>query len=1288
MEKQRKWQLTLILTVILLTVYNILPTLFYYSQPLKEPINPAAAVQIGASITERVNTLEKESQDWLESFCNLLHVKPLYISTDPKNPAIVNVSFTKTEDARRLRGHLPRAGSLIPFAPAQLILGQSDNPKTVQILRKIPIRLEASDFTYFPKNDERILEARLTQIKKSLQKQTLFSDPILDLQKEVIVLKFKNKESDQKFFDELARIQKETSEELIPLDGEVHIPLHHHSQVSGYLIQDLKNLSHRCTQNEIHALKSGWQARHADLSDIKIVDFKNYQTLSNEDKALCLVVMAPTSDHDGLNPDSLYLVAKGFDRLAKQYEEFPNAQPSLDFQSDFNNLLEILKRSGYVGSHAKFAGLIADGDIVLEKPDFLSPLFAATREEFRIFSAQKMAILELQTKEHRILTENKIANKIHDDLLRWKDDYRTAQANMDENIRFDVPKPTKNPFWQNILLTSEKIFRGDEGKIIRWGLDLCGGKSVLIALKDGAGQLVKDDASLKQGINELYTRVNKMGVSEVTIRQVGNHIALDFPGTQAMTAAELIKASTMYFHVVNEKFSLWNPVLSNSVNRFLSEIWNEASIKGKKDPESLNAIAYEHLYRDARSDAATDLWENGLRFARRDVLGSNSLESDLCRVAVYKESEPASWGGQTHPLLIVFNNWVLEGASLQNIRAGYDPQKGNFLNFDVVSSLQNGENRTYPREDFFAWTSRYSQDEIMGTDFESYSRGKGWRMAVILNDFVINAPTLNTALKDSATISGSFSQREVNQLAADLKAGSLTFTPQILSEKNISPELGKSDRLKGIGATAIALILVIGSMLAYYRFAGLVASVAVLFNLLILWATLQNLGAALTLAGLAAVILTIGMAIDANVLVFERVKEEFALSNNLRSALYAGYKKAYSAIIDSNVTTIIAALILLNFDAGPIKSFAVNLIIGIASSMFTALFLTRFYFTGWVQKPKNTVLTMANWIKTSSYDFLSKAKPAFVIAAAIIAIGTFLIVKNQNSIFGMDFTGGYSLNLELENAGLKNYAQDVEKALIASGASPHDFQVRELDPPHNLRILFARSMELSGKPFFGMGQGNVDENPRIVWVASALQTSAIALAANADLNSNWTSVSGQMSDTMRNNALIGLAIAFFCIFVYLSFRFEYKFAAAALICLFYDVFITMGLFGILHGLGLEMQIDLNTIAAIMTIIGYSLNDKIIVFDRIREEMKDRPTKKLPEIVNYALNATLSRTAITSGTTLLVLLALVLFGGPSIFGFSLVMTIGVFFGTLSSWFIAAPLMIFFHKREEAKEKALA
>lgn len=341
---------------------------------------------------------------------------------------------------------------------------------------------------------------------------------------------------------------------------------------------------------------------------------------------------------------------------------------------------------------------------------------------------------------------------------------------------------------------------------------------------------------------------------------------------------------------------------------------------------------------------------------------------------------------------------------------------------------------------------------------------------------------------------------------------------------------------------------------------------------------------------------------------------------------------------------------------------------------------------------------MSQLIGKTHFNFLKQTKKALGISMLIIAIGSYFFATQGKSMLGMDFTGGYSLNVELaEKAAETNYRLQAADALLAKGASSNDFQIRELNRPNQLRIQLGTSMEEKDHPFYHMPETETEgkyahsyeSNPRIVWLVNALNDNGLTIAPNEldSLDANWSVISGQFSDTMRNNALIGLALALFMILLYITFRFEFKFAIAAVVGLIYDVVITMGILAILHYMGLSVQIDLQVIGAIMTIIGYSLNDTIIVFDRIREDMDILRKLSFKEIINHALNVTLSRTLMTSGTTLLVLLALVFLGGKSIFAFSLVMTIGVIVGTLSTLFIAAPALLYFHNREIAQEKDL-
>ncbi len=1406
-------QLALILAVAFLTIYNILPTLFFYAQPLKSSISPAAAEKVAAAIAQRVDSLEEQSIEWLSSYCNGLGIGLRKIAPAAGNFGLLTLDFSKSEEAEKFKRFFPRAGSLIAFAPQQLSLVSSENPKTILVQRKIDLRLENERaFQYIPKFENGALSAQYRALLKGRASAVgdaalaptalpLDSDPLLSFASSVLdISKFYDnrpelakrlaihfsrsidigalKESfaqkrdqlkqgsnstegekqelklaaaelflkkhaglftspetllerdfenrlelgkhhpffyaiqlepsknaihlhlhsdiaslleseeeekhliEQLLVDEAAKIAGLTNEKIVQTPFGYKIPLQEMEDVSGVLALKLDNLAKKNANHVLSAISSQWRPTHPDLANLPILTESEYAALPPQKKTLCLVVSAPTAEKSTLSPalqnQSIYVVFKGVNHILRTYEDSPKSAPALSFVKDFQSLAEILGRFGFVGYLGSSMGSSwkeLSQDFLFEKKNYYDEILAATRENFKVFGSKKTAILELSDLEQRILTLNKIETQIHEDLVKWNDEYQSSKVSLNPAVRFDFPKPTRSVFWNNLKLNLAKMVRGDERKIIRWGLDLSGGKTVQIELRDQNNRVVKDESDIKQGINELFNRVNKMGVSDVSIRQMGHHVVLDFPGGQALSANDLVRASSMVFHIVNEKFGPWNQSLTAATERFLTEVWNEAVVSNKKDPENVQLIAFRHLHGEMPGEAAKTLLENGLKLVNPKAPSTEQgFDETLSKIAIFREDVAHGWHRQSHPLVIVFKNHALEGANLENIRANYDPSKGNFLSFEV--------RRGAPQQELYTWTSEFSKERILGTSREEISQGQGWRMAVLLNDRIISAPTLESALKDSASISGNFTQREVNQLASDLKAGSLTFTPHILSEKNVSPELGKTERMKGVGASLVALLLVIGAMLAYYRFAGIVASIAVLINLLIVWAVLQNLGASLSLAGIAGIILTVGMAVDANVLVFERMKEEFAHSGRIASAINAGYEKAFSAIVDSNVTTIIAALILLNFDAGPIKAFAISMIIGIASSMFTALFLTRFYFNGWLKNPRHTKLNMANWIRASNFNFLKKATAAFSIAAIIILAGGALLFAKRSTIFGMDFTGGYALPIETVNAP---YPEKIEQALQRAGASSSDFHLRKLQS-NQYEILLGIGLEQPGKPFHGLPLEIERKNPRIDWVVNALGQAGIQLIASSEkaLESNWTAMSGQMSDSMRNNAIIGLLLAFFGIFVYIAFRFEYKYAIAALLCLLHDVLITLGLIGLLHALKIPVLIDLNTIAALMTIIGYSLNDTIIIFDRIREDVRLYPNRPMREIVNRSLNATLSRTAITSGTTLLVLLALLFLGGASIFSFSLVMVIGILFGTLSSWFIACPLMLFFHAKEKSME----
>ncbi len=1487
MEKVKRWHVFLIALVVVLTVYNILPTLIYYSKPLSKPVGEKQAFQVAENIVERVDNLQDESLDWVQSFSKNLGLKPKSIQLAQNNSKLIEVTFSKPEEAQIFKRYLPKAGALISFVPSQLSLAQDglDQPNRVLVERKINFSASPKDvpdfFQFASKTEEstpsplyhELIVNRFNQLAlgfagpssnalfieslKEGTKDASTDQVILDTAQSIvsfektfkdqsgitkryfqsfsqispkpenvaetlstafdrlqvsyearvkssaiennealladietlktanIILKRnhnlfnsgelplttqqvdqdlavhsplqtvsfgnrspylesmtldwvkgnitlnlhadvekllesaagnkpKQEKLNQLIINEVAKVSQSSDEAISPGAGGYQIALNELSDSESFLVLDLSYVAKQDTQSLLTKLDETWAPESPDLKGdaFPVWDYSSYQKLTPQETKFGLLVYAPVLDTEvpikGFRNNSIYVVAKGLNPIFQKYQNAPDSEQARQFLEEFRELQNLLLQQGFQLSYVAEGSAYPKAfqqDFVFEKPDYFSDLLAATRESFTVRGNKRFATLEFTDLEQRILTQNKIESQIHDELIKWRDDHQAAVVDLqDPQAKFFIPPPTRNIYLDNLKLSTREYFRGDSRKILKWGLDLQGGKSILIGLRDQNNRPVTSKVDLTEGVNELTQRVNKMGLSEVDIRVEGNNIALDFPSSKGLSAQELIKGSTMYFHVVNEEFSSSHSSLFASSQKFLQEVWNEAVITNRKDMEGLNAIAWKHLggTEDGqaitpRTEHAKVLYENGLRLnPPSQSFSTSSLNEKISLIAPYAGSDYMEWRGQTNPLVFVYNNFALEGAQIENIHTNYDAQSGNTLAFGVKGAYTSKAGvKVNPRDTFYSWTSLFAKDSVLGTPREKYSPGRGWRLAIVLNGRIINDPQLNNALRDNVQVAGGFTQHEVNKLSADLKAGSLSFKPHILSEDNVSADLGQKEKTQGILATVIALALVIILMIAYYRFSGVIASIAVIFNLLIIWATLQNLQATLSLSGIAGIILTLGMAVDANVLVFERIREELKHTKSLATAIYTGYKQAFSAIFDSNVTTIIAALILLNFDTGPIKGLAITLTIGITSSMFTALFMTRVFFTKWVQSAKNKTLTMANWFHVKSLDFLKNARWVSSLLLLTIIVGGTLLVMQHKSIMGMDFTGGYSLNVQLKESSQKSYRSRVQEALLQAGARSTDFQIRELNQPNSLRIQLSSALEEKGRPFYEMPRLLADSssrsyswqnNPRINWVVQALEKQGIQLKAESlvSLDRNWSEMSGQLSKTTRNNALIGLSLALFFILIYISFRFEVKFAISAILCTLHDVLITLAILAILHLFHVPVQINMQIIAALMTIIGYSLNDTIIVFDRIREERKLMKKASFYDIINHSLSVTLNRTLMTSLTTFIVLLALLLLGGAKIFDFSLMMSIGVIVGTLSSLFVAPLLLTYFHGRETGEK----
>ena len=552
----------------------------------------------------------------------------------------------------------------------------------------------------------------------------------------------------------------------------------------------------------------------------------------------------------------------------------------------------------------------------------------------------------------------------------------------------------------------------------------------------------------------------------------------------------------------------------------------------------------------------------------------------------------------------------------------------------------------------------------------------GKSVAIVLDNYVYSFPTVQAEIAGGRSqITGNFTINEASDLANILKSGKLPAPARIIEEAIVGPSLGQEAIDAGFRSFIIALMIVLVYMIFYYNFAGVVSNIALLANLFFVFGVLSSIGAVLTLPGIAGIVLTIGMSVDANVLIFERVREELMNGKGLRLAVADGYKAAYSSIIDANVTTLLTGIILYVFGTGPIKGFATTLVIGILTSLFSAIFITRLVFY-WRLRKKDSV-SFDNKItrgafKNTSVDFIGKRKRFYILSSLIIllGIGSF-ITKGLN--YGVDFKGGRTFVVRFDDtANNENLRTSLGQAFVTDGVEMFP-EVKTFGEDNQVKI--------TTKYLIDSQDLNADE------------LVAIQLAEGLAAHGEYEIMSSQkvgptIADDIKDAAVWSVVFSLLIIFLYILLRFrKWQFSLGAVAAVFHDVMIVLSIFSIFYGiLPFSLEIDQAFIAAILTIIGYSLNDTVVVFDRIREHMGIFKKKDLNELVNNALNSTLSRTVNTSITTFFVLLIIFLFGGEVIRGFMFALMVGVLVGTYSSLFVASPIMLdTINKSEEKKNK---
>lgn len=794
--------------------------------------------------------------------------------------------------------------------------------------------------------------------------------------------------------------------------------------------------------------------------------------------------------------------------------------------------------------------------------------------------------------------------------------------------------------------------------------------------------------AIERSFNILRTRIDRFGTSQPNIQRIQNsgRIQIELPGVDNPERVRNLLQGVA-------KLQFWEVA---EIDEFAAGIQAAdavlvAEAKANKAPADTTGIASSE---DSESDLAKQLAEDtgegdslssevspllsllkanyGLVYDIKDTITINRLLDREDVQAVLPKDIRLMWGVKAQ---IVDDMEVLE---LYGIKAprGTDvaPLEG-----DVITDARQTLDQT----------SRPAVSMQMNADgarkwrkLTSESIGK--RIAVVLDDYVYTAPAVQGEIPSGQSeITGNFTMEEAKDLANILKSGALPAPTQIVEEAIVGPTLGKEAFNQGINSMIAGLGLVVLFMIAYYAKGGAVALAALLFNILFILGILAQLGAALTLPGIAGIVLTIGMSIDANVLIFERIKEELVNGAGLLQAINNGYNKAFSSILDSNVTTFLVGAILYALGQGPVKGFAVVLMIGIASSFFTSVFISRVLVHWLSKKGDKSKLSFSNPFSKNLFndlniDFMGKRKFAYLFSTGFIIVGLAVALIGGLK-FGVDFTGGRSYIVEFNQA---IPASDIKTGLD----SEFDGSVEAKTYGSNNVLKVTTSYLINEDS----DEANSEVEQRVRdGIASITGLTYVEDATRLDDSSFAITGSSKVGATVANDiktsSMEAMFFALISIFLYILLRFrKWQFSLASIIALAHDTLFVLAAFAIANALGATFEIDQVFIAAILTVIGYSINDTVVVFDRIRENVSARGTSSLVRVFNSAINQTLSRTLITSGTTLIVVIVLFVFGGEVLRGFSFALLIGILVGTFSSIYVATPIVVDLMKREMAKE----
>ena len=559
-------------------------------------------------------------------------------------------------------------------------------------------------------------------------------------------------------------------------------------------------------------------------------------------------------------------------------------------------------------------------------------------------------------------------------------------------------------------------------------------------------------------------------------------------------------------------------------------------------------------------------------------------------------------------------------------------------------------------------------------------------VAILLDDEVVTAPrVINPITGGSTSITGGFQLEEAQDLAQILQVGKLPARTHIVQESQVGPSLGADNINKSLLTMVLCVFFLCAFMVVYYNKGGWVSVVALLANIFFILGTLASMGTVLTLPGIAGIVLTLATAVDANVVIYERIREELRNGLPMAKAIATGFTRALSAILDANVTVLLTAGVLIYFGLGPIKGFGTVLLIGVLCSLFTAVLVGRYITEWWISKGREINYSRPwseNWLVGFHYDWIGKRKYAYAFSLAIIAIGVGSYLTRGFEL-GVDFKGGYSYNVQFDK---QVELESIRGPLTtAFGGNPI---IKAVNTANTYNITTSYLIDEQGPEVTDRVSAKLHEGLTAAGITTDLASFKNTASTGTHIVSS-SQVSATVADDIRNSSFLAASWALGLIFLFLLIRFRrWQFSLGAVLALLHDVLITLTFFTLLHGLvPFSLEIDQAIIACILTVIGYSVNDTVIVYDRIREFMGTFAGRRKEEVFNMAINTTLSRTLITSGTVFIVVLLLFLFGGGAIKGFAFGMLVGVFFGTYSSVFVASALVVDFMREDVISGKVV-